>query len=134
MKKVASGPDLYDGHGRTYHVIDVEAGGGGGGAAHPAASPLLQRHATVSPLSERFAGLASGTAGPSPAGAFAAYSAGPSPALSAGGAAARRARSLQAVAGTSYVISSAALILLNKKVLVHYHFRAVHALLFYHCL
>jgi GDP-mannose transporter len=37
-------------------------------------------------------------------------------------------------AGVLYIISSSALTLLNKKVLVHYGFTAVHALLAYHCL
>lgn len=38
------------------------------------------------------------------------------------------------IAGVLYSISSAGLTLLNKKVLVHYDFSAVHALLCFHCL
>ena len=38
------------------------------------------------------------------------------------------------LAGVMYSISSAALTLLNKKVLVHYDYTAVHALLCFHCL
>jgi len=134
LKKSTSGPDLgLTNQSRSHHAIDMESGerteihiGGGGGDR--SGSPLSKRHgAAPSPH-----GSSAHLAGPGPSSAlgFSPYSASATPVQSA---AAKRARSLQAAAGASYVVSSAALILLNKKVLVHYSFNAVHALLFYHC-
>jgi hypothetical protein len=108
MKKSLSGPDIvFSSSGRDYQTVDIEGQG----------SPLAKRHTTPSPLLPQAAGAFS-TGGP-------------------GGlhsARERRNKGLAAAAGVSYVISSAALILLNKKVLVHYSFSSVHSLLFYHCL
>lgn len=132
LKKSTSGPDIGFGElGR----IDLEAG---------AVSPVAKRTAAFSPAPhgapppprERAPLL---SASPAPGGAFALTfaPAGAGAGPGGGGGARereRRARGLAAAAGVCYVISSAALILLNKKVLVHYNFTSVHTLLFFHCL
>jgi GDP-mannose transporter len=57
-----------------------------------------------------------------------------SPATSASNKPRLKNSTARLISGAVYLVSSSALTLLNKKVLVHYNFSAVHLLLLYHCL